>query len=213
MMKLLIAGMAGAVFALCAQAQAPQQPATSPKAQLAADNKAAAARYESDKALCNDEPGASARLQCRRDAKAEYDAALAAARARLAAATTTPVAAVPAAAAVAAGCADCGKVTAVTVKEEAGKGGPTGMIAGGVGGALLGHQIGGGSGRDIATIAGAVGGAYAGRKIEEKMTTRKVWTITVQYPNSTRKSFVFEQDPGFVVGDPVRNSGASIVKQ
>jgi outer membrane lipoprotein SlyB len=214
MMKMLIAAVAGAVFALCAQAQAPQQPTLSPKAQLAADNKAAAARYSSDKALCNDETSSSARLQCRRDAKAEYDAALAAAKARMAAATATPAtAAMPAAAPLAAGCADCGMVTAVTLKEEAGQGGPIGMIAGGVGGALLGHQIGGGTGKTVATIAGAAGGAYAGKKIEEKMTTRKVWTITVQYPNSTRKSFVFEKDPGFVVGDPVRNSGASIVKQ
>jgi outer membrane lipoprotein SlyB len=213
MMKLLITAVAGAVFALCAQAQAPQQP-MSPKAQLAADNKAAAARYEADKALCNDESSSNARLQCRRDAKAEYDAALAAAKSRMAAAAATPAtAAVPAAAPVAAGCADCGTVTAVTLKEEAGQGGPIGMIAGGVGGALLGHQIGGGTGKTVATIAGAAGGAYAGKKIEEKVTTRKVWTITVQYPNSTRKSFVFEKDPGFVVGDPVRNSGASIVKQ
>ena len=47
------------------------------KTQLSAQNKAALARYESDKKLCNDEPSSAARLQCRRDAKAEYDKALA----------------------------------------------------------------------------------------------------------------------------------------
>jgi hypothetical protein len=51
------------------------------------DTKAAQARYESDKKLCNDETSSSARLQCRRDAKAEYDQAIAAAKSK---AATTP---------------------------------------------------------------------------------------------------------------------------
>ena len=58
------------------------------------DTKAAQARYESDKKLCNDETSSSARLQCRRDAKAEYDQAVAAAKNR-AAATPAPAPATP----------------------------------------------------------------------------------------------------------------------
>ena len=205
MKQLLIALTLGAALAAGAQVQP-----VAPKAQFAADSKAAAARYEDDKRLCNDETTSAARLQCRRDAKAEYDAALAAAKARLAAAPPAPAAA---ALPVQAACEDCGQVAAVVVKEEAGKGGPTGLIAGGVGGALLGRQIGGGSGKDIATIAGAVGGAYAGKKIEEKMTAHQVWTVTVKYPNGTSSSFAFDKDPGFKVGDPVRNSGNSVVRR
>jgi outer membrane lipoprotein SlyB len=162
--------------------------------------------------LCNDEATSSARLQCRRDAKADYDEAIAAAKARMAAASPTP-ARVPAPAPIDVACADCGKVTAVSVKEETGKGGATGLIAGGVGGALLGHQVGGGRGKDLATVAGAVGGAYAGHKIEEKMTARKVWSVAVQYQNGTSNSFVFDQDPGFRVGDRVKNAGTSITRQ
>ncbi len=205
MKKFLVAAASGLLLAMGAQAQAP----VAPKAQLAADTKAAQTRYETDKTLCNDEATSSARLQCRRDAKAEYDAAVAAAKAKFAAApvpAATPVA-VPVA------CPDCGKVTAVSMKEEAGKGGPVGLIAGGVGGAVLGRQIGGGSGRDLATIAGAVGGAYAGKKIEEKVNTKKVWTVGVTYQNGTHKDFVFEQDPGYKVGDSVRNAGTSITRQ
>jgi outer membrane lipoprotein SlyB len=193
-----------------AQAQHAQQ--FSPKAQLAADSKAASAQYEADKSLCNDEATSRARLQCRRDAKADYDEAIAAAKARMAAASPTP-ARVPAPAPIDVACADCGKVTAVSVKEETGKGGATGLIAGGVGGALLGHQVGGGRGKDLATVAGAVGGAYAGHKIEEKMTARKVWSVAVQYQNGTSNSFVFDQDPGFRVGDRVKNAGTSITRQ
>ncbi len=208
MNKHLISMTLGMALAVAAGAQA-QNTTLSPKAQLAADTKAAAARYEDDKALCADETSVKARLQCRREAKAEYDAAIAAAKAR------TPQNGAPAMAAKAAApvCADCGTVAAVAIKEEAGKGGPVGMIAGGVGGALLGRQIGGGTGKDIATIAGAAGGAYAGKKIEEKMTTRQVWTVTVDYPNNIKRSFQFDKDPGFKVGEPVRNSGNSIVRQ
>lgn len=208
MKQILIALTLGATLAAGAQAQTAPQPPLSPKAQLAADTKAAGARYEDDKRLCEDETSSSARLQCRRDAKAEYDSAIAAARARMTAAAAAPVTA-PAQVA----CEGCGKVTAVTVKDEAGKGGPVGLIAGGVGGALLGRQIGSGTGKDIATIAGAAGGAYAGKKIEEKMTSHQVWTVTVDYPNNIKRSFQFDKEPGFKVGDPVRNSGNSIVRQ
>jgi len=189
------------MFAMGAQAQAP----ASPKAQLAAETKAAQTRYQSDKSLCNDEATSSARLQCRRDAKAEYDAAIAAAKAKVAA--TAAPAPVPAA------CPDCGKVTAVSTREQAGNGGPVGLIAGGVGGALLGRQIGSGRGKDLATIAGAVGGAYAGKKIEEKVNTKNVWAVVVTYQNGTQKEFVFEQDPGYKVGDAVKNAGTSIIRR
>lgn len=213
MNKHLISMTLGMALAVAAGAQA-QNATRSLQAQLAADTKAAAARYEADKALCADETSVKARLQCRRDAKAEYDAAIAAAKARMAAATA-PLNGAPTVSARAAAplCADCGTVAAVAVKEEPGKGGPVGMIAGGVGGALLGRQIGGGTGKDIATIAGAAGGAYAGKKIEEKVTSRQVWTVTVDYPNNIKRSFQFDKDPGFKVGDPVRNSGNSIVRQ
>ena len=185
----------------------------SPKAQLAADTKAASARYESDKKLCADEASSVARLQCRRDAKAEYDKALTDAKARMAVAsqangtagTTAPAKAPPASV-----CLDCGKVTAVAVTEKAGEGGPLGMIAGGAAGALLGHQLGGGTGKDLATIAGAVGGAYAGKKIEERAKTHTVWTVSVQFEDGSKRSYDFAQEPGYRVGDAVKRAGDTI---
>jgi hypothetical protein len=58
-----------------------------------------------------------------------------------------------------------------------------------------------------------VGGAYAGKKIEEKVRTKKVWTVSVQYPNGNKGSFEFDKDPGMRVGDNVRNSGKTVVRQ
>ena len=209
-MTLALAAHAGSTWAA-----APASPAA---VQLAADSKAALARYDSDKKLCNDETSSNARLQCRRDAKAEYDQALAAAKAKAAATPApAPVAAAPAAPAVAApaaapACAECGRVLSITVTEKAGEYSAVGVLAGGALGAVLGNQVGGGLGKDLATLAGAAGGAYAGKVIEEKIKTHKVWTVTVIYANESKASFDFTNDPGFQVGDKVRNTGSTVAR-
>ena len=159
---------------------------------------AAESRYASDKKLCAAESTSTARMQCLRDAKAEHDKAAADAR-KIAEAHG--------------GCADCGTVLSVTQGERKGKGGPIGLIGGGVGGAVLGHQIGAGTGKTLATIAGAAGGAYAGHKIEEKVRSTKVWLVRVQMDSGQEKTFTFAHDPGFAKGEMVRESGKSIVHQ
>lgn len=164
--------------------------------------KEAKASYEADKKLCADEASSEARLQCRRDAQAVYDKALAASKASN----------VYSSKAAQAACTDCGRVTAVTVNEKAGDSNAVGLIAGGVAGAVLGRQVGGGFGKDLATIAGAAGGAYAGKKIQENMNTSKVWTVGVKYNNGQTASFEFAQDPGLTVGDAVKNSGNTLVR-
>ena len=102
---------------------------------------------------------------------------------------------------------------AVSVTQKAGDYSAAGVLAGGAIGAVLGNQVGGGLGKDLATIAGAVGGAYAGRVIEEKMNTHTVWNVTVHYANDSKTNFEFTADPGFQVGDRVKNSGNTIVRQ
>lgn len=183
-----------------------------PKAQFAADNRAAALRYANDKGLCSDEASSSARLQCRRDAKADYDKALAEAHTRLAAASPSAAAAVTAPAKTAVVCQDCGQVLSVAVTEKAGQGTPLGLIAGGLGGALLGNQVGGGTGKDLATIAGALGGAYAGKMIEEKVKTHTIWTVSAQFGDGSKRSYEFSQDPGYKVGDSVKKSGDTLTR-
>lgn len=194
--SLLCAGLASNALA---------ETAMTPKAQYAADSKQASARLAEDKKLCSEETESNARLQCRRDAQAEYNKAIAQAKARMSAAGKSS--------GTKALCADCAKVVAVSQHEKEGEGGALGIIAGGAAGALLGHQVGGGMGKDLATIAGAVGGAYAGKKIEEKVKTKAVWSVSVQYADGRKTNFEFAQDPGFKVGDTVKNAGESIVRQ
>lgn len=195
MLALMMAGLTSAAHA---------ETAMTAKAQYAADNKKAAVRYAEDKKLCAEESASSARLQCLRDAKAEYSKALAAAKTVMTDASKTGNKNA---------CIDCGKVIAVNVSEKQGESGPMGMIAGGVAGALLGHQVGQGHGKDLATIAGAAGGAYAGNKVEQKMKASKIWTVSVQYDNDRKNTFNFDQDPGLAAGDLVKNAGNSIVRR
>lgn len=187
-------------------------------AAFAADDvaKKAADRYAEDQKLCADESTSSRRMQCLRDAKEEYNKALGVAEVKPATATSAAAVATPASA-VAAPCNECGKVTTVRVTENKGKGGPIGMIAGGVVGGLLGHQVGAGRGKDVATVAGAAGGAYAGHKVEEKMTSSKTWAVSVKFENGDERVFNFDKDAGFATGDPVKavgtSTGTSIVRR
>ena len=183
------------------------QTALTPKEQYSIDSRRAATRYADDKSLCADEPSSRARMQCLRDAKKEYKHALASAKASL------RYGAAPSSRAAASACNGCGRVLTVNVNEKAGEGSALGMIAGGVAGALLGHQVGGGTGKDLATVAGAAGGAYAGNKVEQRMKTSQVWTVAVEYDNGAQAKFEFAQDPGLAPGNRVRNSGNSIVRR
>jgi len=183
-------------------AQALAQTTWSSNPQAVEQQRQAKIQFEADKKLCADEASAEARIQCRRDAQALYDKALAALRTQ-GTYTTAPAAA----------CATCGTVTSVKVVEQAGESNAVGLIAGGVAGAVLGHQVGGGFGKDLATVAGAAGGAYAGKKIQENMNSKKVWRVSVQYPDGHSSGFDFANDPGLKSGDAVKNSGNTVVRR
>ena len=172
------------------------QSTTTPQTQYAADSKQAMTRYKEDQKLCDSEPTSASRMQCKRDAKSEYDKALATAKARMGSSAPGGKAA--------SSCPDCAQVVAVSQTEKAGEGSAVGMITGGVVGAVLGHQLGGGFGKDLATVAGAAGGAYAGKEIEKRATTHKVWTVTVKLPNGHTSNFEYATHPGYQVGDMVR---------
>lgn len=56
----------------------------------------------------------------------------------------------------------------------------TGSVLGAVAGGVLGHQFGGGRGKDVATVVGALGGGYAGNQIQGTMQERDTYTTTQQ---------------------------------
>jgi outer membrane lipoprotein SlyB len=121
----------------------------------------------------------------------------------------SPVAAVPAAPAPVAAaprpaCADCGTVENFRQVEVKGEGSAVGAIAGGAGGAIIGHQFGRGSGKDLLTIAGAIGGALAGHEIEKNVRKKTRYEISVRMEDGSLRTVAQDAAPAWRVGDHVR---------
>lgn len=55
-----------------------------------------------------------------------------------------------------------------------------GSALGAVAGGVIGHQFGGGRGKDVATVVGALGGGYAGNQVQGAMQNRDTYTTTQQ---------------------------------
>ena len=87
-----------------------------------------------------------------------------------------------------------------------------GTIGGGVVGALLGNQVGKGSGKTVATIAGAVGGAFAGRAIEGNVKKTSHYEVLVRLQNGGTQTASFEVDPGYRIGDKVKITDGVLVR-
>ncbi|MDB5965674.1 MAG: glycine zipper protein [Polaromonas sp.] len=106
------------------------------------------------------------------------------------------------------GYVEYGRVTNVEVvrTQEPGRASPAGAIIGGVAGAVIGHQIGNGTGKDLATIAGGVGGAIAGNAIQNNGNTqvRDVYRVSVQVDNGTYRAYDLPGGLDLRAGDRVR---------
>ncbi len=101
-------------------------------------------------------------------------------------------------------CTTCATVEAVNAIEVNGDGGYLGTIGGGVVGALLGSQVGGGRGKTAAEIAGALGGAYAGRAIEGNVKKTVHYETMVRFQNGATQTISTEGNPGLAVGEKIR---------
>jgi outer membrane lipoprotein SlyB len=109
-------------------------------------------------------------------------------------------------------CSSCGSVEAVNIVEVAGDGGYLGTIGGGVVGALLGNQVGGGSGKTAATIVGAVGGAFAGHAIEGNTRKSVHYEVLVRMQTGATQTVSFQSDPGLRIGDKVKFADGGLVR-
>ena len=76
-------------------------------------------------------------------------------------------------------CSECGVIDAVNEIDSRGQGSGVGAAGGAVVGGLLGNQVGGGRGRELATIAGAIGGAVAGNQVEGSVRSTHTYDISV----------------------------------
>jgi outer membrane lipoprotein SlyB len=113
---------------------------------------------------------------------------------------------------VAAACVNCGTVESVRLVERQGSSSGLGAVAGGVAGALLGNQVGGGSGRTVMTIAGGAGGAYVGNEVEKNSKRSSAYQIRVRMADGSMRTLTQREVPGVNSGDRVRISNGAITE-
>lgn len=77
-------------------------------------------------------------------------------------------------------CGTCGTVESVQPVSVKGNGSGLGVAGGAVAGGLLGHQMGGGSGRTVLTVLGAVGGALAGNEVEKRARATTEYDVQIR---------------------------------
>ena len=109
-------------------------------------------------------------------------------------------------------CATCGTVQDVHAEKRKGEGGAVGIVGGAVVGGLLGHQIGGGTGKTLATVGGAAAGGYAGNEVQKRVNSRTVWVTTVRMRDGSIRKFEQGSRPAWSRGNVVRASGKSLHK-
>ena len=130
-------------------------------------------------------------------------------------AATAPLAAAEPAAAPApaepAICPTCGVVSSVRAVEQKGQGTGIGAVGGAVAGGVLGHQMGGGRGRDVMTVIGAVAGGLGGHEIEKNVRKVVKHEVSVRFEDGSTRSFTYDKTPMFRSGDHVRLAQGELV--
>jgi outer membrane lipoprotein SlyB len=105
-------------------------------------------------------------------------------------------------------CATCGTVEAVHAVRVKGNGTGIGVAGGALTGGLLGHQVGGGSGKTALTVLGAVGGAFAGNEVEKRVRATTAYDVQVRMDDGRVRSI--RRGAPIAVGTQVRLEGNTL---
>jgi len=108
-------------------------------------------------------------------------------------------------------CIACGRVESIQTVEEPGKATGVGAVAGGVGGAVLGNQVGHGNGRTAMTIIGAAGGALAGNVVEKHIHKQVSYRVNVRMDDGSIRTFTDTSAGAHAVGERVRIDNGALV--
>jgi uncharacterized protein YcfJ len=110
-------------------------------------------------------------------------------------------------------CDGCGVVSNAHTETRKGKASGVGAVGGAVAGGVVGHQLGGGSGKTALTVLGAVGGGLAGNEVEKNMKKYTVWVTTVTFKDGTKKRYESKANPDLKSGDLVKIDNGHPVKK
>ena len=105
---------------------------------------------------------------------------------------------------VAAICRECAVVEEVREVEKAGQASGAGAVGGAVVGGVIGHQMGGGRGKDVATVLGVLGGGLAGNQVEKNAKKTVEYQIIVRYEDGSKGLFTQATPPTWRSGDKVK---------
>lgn len=81
-----------------------------------------------------------------------------------------------------------GTVESVVAVKHKGQGTGLGAVAGGLLGGVVGHQFGGGNGKDAMTVLGAVGGGVAGHQIERDIRSTTVFQVHIRMEDGSMRT-------------------------
>ncbi|OYO25794.1 glycine zipper 2TM domain-containing protein [Janthinobacterium sp. PC23-8] len=101
-------------------------------------------------------------------------------------------------------CNNCGVIESINEVNTRASGSGVGAAGGAVVGGLLGNQVGGGHGKELATVLGAVGGAVAGNQIEGSVRATRSYNIVVRLDNGKTRTVHQSAAPNWRQGDRVR---------
>jgi outer membrane lipoprotein SlyB len=107
-------------------------------------------------------------------------------------------------------CNECGVVASVTPVKEKGSGSGAGAVIGAIAGGVIGHQFGGGRGKDVATAGGAVLGGVAGHEVEKRARSTTYYSVAVNMENGTTQTVNVPDPAGISAGTRVRVVGGNI---
>lgn len=107
-------------------------------------------------------------------------------------------------------CNECGVVAAVEPIKEKGTGSGAGAVIGAIAGGVIGHQFGGGRGKDVATAGGAVLGGVAGHEVEKRARSTTYYRIGVNMENGSYQTISVPDPAGITPGTRVRVVGGNI---
>ena len=83
-----------------------------------------------------------------------------------------------------------------------------GVVAGGVIGGALGHQVGKGQGNTAMTVLGAIGGGLAGNEVEKRAKSTTHYRVTVRMEDGSQQ--VLDQAQAPAIGLRVRVEGQKL---
>jgi outer membrane lipoprotein SlyB len=109
---------------------------------------------------------------------------------------------------VATTCTGCGVVESVTPVTQKGEAKGVGAVGGAVLGGVIGHQMGGGRGKDAMTAIGVVGGGIAGHEVEKRARATTTYQVKVRMEDGSMRTVTQSTAPA--VGQKVTVEGSQL---